>query len=52
MYTVEEVAQMLRVSSATVRRLIENGELKAIRVGKQLRISKEAFEDYKEKAGL
>jgi putative molybdopterin biosynthesis protein len=45
-YTVEEVAEYLRVSEVTVRKLIEAGELKATRVGRQYRISQEALDDY------
>ena len=44
--TVEEVAAYLRVSEATVRKLIESGELKATRVGRQYRISRESLQDY------
>ena len=44
--TVEEVAAYLRVSEATVRKLIESGELKATRVGRRYRISRESLQDY------
>lgn len=46
MYTIEEIAKMLRVSVPTVRRLIEDGELRANKVRGQWRISKEAYEEY------
>ena len=36
--TVQEVAQLLRVSSMTVYRLIKSGQLSALRVGKNYRI--------------
>ena len=36
--TVAEVAQLLRVSTMTVYRLIKSGELAAVRVGKSYRI--------------
>ena len=36
--TVQEVADLMRVSSMTIYRLIKAGELPAIRVGKHLRI--------------
>lgn len=39
--TVKEIADALGVSTKTVRRLIDAGELHAIRVGRQLRISEE-----------
>lgn len=45
-YTVEEVAEMLRVHINTIRNLIKNRKLKAIKVGVQVRISKEAYEEF------
>lgn len=49
--TVEEVAAILRVHPATVRDLIQAGELAAIRVRKRgIRISRSDFEAYKERA--
>lgn len=44
--TVEEVSKFLRVSTPTVRQLIESGELKAVRVGRQYRIAREDLDDY------
>jgi excisionase family DNA binding protein len=38
LYTVAEVAEHMRVSNMTVYRLIKNGTLPAIRVGKNYRI--------------
>ena len=46
MYTLEEVADILRVSTATVRKLIESGELKAKKVRGQWRIRKEDLDAY------
>jgi len=37
--TVREVADLLKVSEATVRRWIKNGELRAIDIGKGWRIA-------------
>ncbi len=45
-YTPEQVAQQLLVSPRTVLRLIERGELRAIRVGRQWRIPKDALDAY------
>jgi excisionase family DNA binding protein len=39
--TPREVADLLRVSSMTVYRLIKSGELRAVRVGKAYRILEE-----------
>lgn len=44
--TVEEVAKILRVSTATVYALIASGELKATQVGRQYRISEDDLNEY------
>ncbi len=55
-YTVQEVAQRLRVSERTVRNWIESGELPAFPIGKRgYRISKadlQAFVDERKKRNL
>ncbi|MBD0734089.1 helix-turn-helix domain-containing protein [Streptomyces sp. CBMA29] len=45
-YTPVEVAQMLRVSRMTVYRLIDTGELEAVRVGRLLRVPASALETF------
>ena len=40
---LSEVAEILRVSRATVLRLIKTGQLRAIKVGKQWRVPEEAL---------
>lgn len=45
--TVEEAARELNLSTSTIRRLIKNKKLKAIRLGdKKLRITREEIADY------
>lgn len=44
--TVGEVAAVMRVSNMTVYRLIKDGELAAIRVGKNYRIRESDVERY------
>lgn len=44
--TLAEAAEALRVSQATVRRLIDGGELRAVRVGRLWRVPKAALEAY------
>jgi excisionase family DNA binding protein len=44
--TVAEVADLLRVSSMTVYRLIEAGELRALRVGKAFRINEDDLDRF------
>jgi excisionase family DNA binding protein len=43
-YTVQEAAELYRVSSATIRRLIDAGKMHAIRVGRSVRIDRRALE--------
>ena len=44
--TVDEVAQLMRVSNMTVYRLIKSGQMAAIRVGKNYRIRRRDVERY------
>jgi excisionase family DNA binding protein len=46
LFTIPEVARHLRVCSKTVRRMIKDGKLIAIRVGKQPRISERDLRAY------
>ena len=43
---VDDVADRLSVAGVTVRRLISRGDLKAIRVGKAIRVRPEDVESY------
>jgi excisionase family DNA binding protein len=42
--TVEEVAAELRVSKMTVTRLVNRGKIRALRVGRSIRIDEAAFD--------
>jgi excisionase family DNA binding protein len=44
--TVKETAQLLRVSPITVRRYIASGQLAAERVGRGIRVRREAIEEF------
>lgn len=44
--TVAEVATLMRVSKMTVYRLVHNGELPAVRVGRSFRVHEKAVHDY------
>ncbi|MFA9429172.1 helix-turn-helix domain-containing protein [Egicoccus sp. AB-alg2] len=44
--TVAEVADVLRVSTMTVYRLIRSGDLPALRVGKNYRVRQQDLHDY------
>jgi len=48
LYTLEEVADILRVSVSTVRKLIREKQLKTVRVGIQLRVTKEELDRFVE----
>ena len=49
MLSIDEVAEELAVGRDTIRRLIERGELKAVKVGVQWRISHENLAAYLER---
>ncbi len=48
--TVAEVAAMMRVSKMTVYRLVHNGELPAVRVGRSFRVTEEDVDEYLRKS--
>jgi excisionase family DNA binding protein len=46
-YTTDEVAEMLKVTSDSVRRWIRNGKLKSIKLsGKFIRISRDDLDEF------
>jgi excisionase family DNA binding protein len=44
--TTQEVADLLRVHSAVVYKLIRSGAIGAVKVGRAWRITKKSFDDY------
>ena len=44
--TVAEVASVMRVAKMTVYRLVHNGDLPAVQVGRSFRIPEQAVHDY------
>ena len=44
--TIAEVASKMRVSKMTVYRLVHNGELPAVRVGRSFRVSEHDVDEY------
>jgi excisionase family DNA binding protein len=48
--TVAEVAAMMRVSKMTVYRLLHNGELPAVRVGRSFRVLEKDVDEYLRKS--
>ena len=49
LYTREEAAKFLRVSTSTVDRLIKSGKLKARKVGRQVRMTRSDLENLLER---
>lgn len=49
-YTLEQVADILQVSLSTVRKLVDDKELKAFKVRNQWRVRKEDLDAYIAKA--
>ena len=45
-YTVDEIAAILRVSRTSAYRFIKTGKFKSVYVGTMLRISKESFDNW------
>jgi len=45
-YLVEELAEKLRVCDMTIYRYIKAGKVKAYKIGKELRIAKEDFDNF------
>jgi excisionase family DNA binding protein len=46
LYTPREVAKIVRVTRTTIYQHIKKGQLKAIRIGNQYRITKAQLEEY------
>ena len=44
--TIREVADILRIHARTAYRLVKDGQLAAIRVGTQWRVTEDALHDY------
>ena len=45
-YTTEEVAELLKISAKTVREMIKDKRLQAVRVGKEYRITEDQIRQY------
>ena len=48
LYTVTEVAKMLKVNRNFVYKIINNGELEAVKIG-SIKVKREALDDYIER---
>ena len=45
-YTLKEIEELLQVTRRTIYNWIKGGKLKAFRIGKEWRVTKEALEDF------
>jgi excisionase family DNA binding protein len=48
-YSPAELADILNLDARTVRKLINNGDIQAVKVGSQWRVGQKDFEDFIEK---
>lgn len=48
-YTIQEVSDLLKVSNATIRTWIKNGNLRAVKLEREFRIAKMDLESFIEK---
>lgn len=46
LYTILQVIEILQLSDSTIRRLIDGGKLKTMRIGKTIRISNHAIDEF------
>jgi excisionase family DNA binding protein len=51
-YNVKEVAEIMSTSKMTIYRLINEGELPAVRVGRSIRVSEQAVREYLQDAAV
>lgn len=45
-FTIRDIAELMKISTRTVARWIECGDLKAVRVGAVVRVSEKALKDF------
>lgn len=51
-YSVKEVSQILKTTCQQVRKMIQNEELAAVKVGREWRIPAEKLEEFLEDTGI
>lgn len=47
-YTLDEIADILKLTKRSLYTYVKNGKLKAVKVGKHWRVSEENFKDFLE----
>jgi excisionase family DNA binding protein len=45
-YSVEELAQILKLNQGSIRQLVRSGKLKSVKFGRMIRIPDSSFQDY------
>lgn len=50
-YTTEEALEVLKVTQRTLYRYIKAGQIKAIKLGREYRITEDALKDFLERNG-
>lgn len=45
-YTIEEVADILRIHAATARKLVREGKIQGVKIGMKWRVPEEALREY------
>ena len=45
-YTVEEIAKLLSIGRTTAYALVKEGHFKTVRIGSEIRISKQSFDEW------
>ena len=45
-YTLDEVSKMLKISVSTLRKHLGNGQLKASKLGRRIRITEDQLKEY------
>lgn len=48
-FTLDEIAEKLKVSKDTIKRVITRGDMKALKIGSQWRVSSDQLTEYLEK---
>lgn len=50
LYTIDEVMELLKLTRATVHGLIKSGKLKAVKIGRLLRVPRKFYLEFLEKS--
>ncbi len=51
-YTVEEIATLLGISRTSAYEFVKKGEVKAVRIGASIRISKKSFDEWLDRQSI